>query len=219
MPRTPKAPTKAPRSSSRASQPVVAQVSLHSDERAERLAKLCRATWQEMARHQNRLAEIIDSYQPEMGCHDSPAAHRMRLKTMLVVLRGYTPDHEQWIAERTACSDRDTYEQIWRFMNEVRDVLSSRLGELEQEVTAFDTGRGTVPPGLTRDECLGPGFCDTLRQLRQSYEHWDAATTMLDSIDYDNFDDADGASTALADFETRIHELEARLVQRRATPS
>jgi len=167
--------------------------------RGYRLAALSRTLWAEMIRLVDQMIKIANDHDPDML-----AEQRMILRTLKFVLRGFSTEHGLWARLRQYGADRDEDNSLFRFLNEVDDIVSSRLQSLEADVAMVANGAyGSDPP----EQHFGPGFCAALHTLRTVYADWETLSGHLDSID--SPEDAITADELKADDRT-IAAIEAR---------
>jgi len=152
-----------------------AAVSLYTPTRARRLAALSRALWAEMTTLVDQMIKTAHRHDP-----DTLAEQRMILRTLQMVLRGYSTEHRLWARLRQRGADRDNDNSLFRFLDEVHDIASSRLKRLDTEVAMVTKGiYGNGPP----EQHFGPGFCTALKTLRTLFTDFSTLAGHLDFID------------------------------------
>jgi hypothetical protein len=148
---------------------------LYTPARARRLATLTRGLWAEMIGLTHQMLQVASHHDP-----DTLAEQRMILRTLQMVLRGYSTEHRLWASLRQHGADRDDDNSLFRFLDQVHDIASSRLDALEAEVAMVGKEvYGAGPP----EQHFGPGFCRALKTLRTAYTDWSTLAGQLDSID------------------------------------
>ena len=178
---------------------------LYTPARARRLASQSRKLWAEMRALVDRLLKIVHSSVPYMEDEQ-----RMRLRTLQIVLRGYSPEHRLWAQRRQQGADRDEENSLFHFMNELHDIVEVRLELLEKEVAVFDKDECGTYGRFKREEYFGPGFCGALATLRIVWDDWGDISGMLDSIDYTR----EGATANLAAEDRTLAAIEERAAER-----
>jgi hypothetical protein len=139
---------------------------------------------------------------------DSLSQQRMELRTVEIILKGYTPEHRLWAQLRQAGANRDDDNSLFRFLDEVTNILDTRLVSLEREVGSAVRG----DYGETLAERFGSGFGPTLERLRSAYSDWTTIIGFLDNLDGDV-----GAPEDIHADDQILDEIEARNRGRRRT--
>src|SRR5271163_4312844 len=101
-----------------------------------------------MHRLVDQMLGIANAHDPDML-----AAQRMELRTLQMVLRGYSAEHRLWARLRQHGADRDQDNSLFKFINEVHEILSSRLESLESEAAMVTKG---VFAGEPPEQHFGP---------------------------------------------------------------
>jgi hypothetical protein len=150
-----------------------------------------------------RLANVHDP--------DSLSEQRMALRTIENTLRGFSPEHRLWAQLRQSCADRDEDHSLFRFVNEVADVVERRLDAIEADIADAATGKS----GTTTEELFGAAFCSQVAVLRAVYSDWITIFGMLDMIDYTGT----GATDDLEADDEALTAIELRTLNRRNAPT
>ena len=122
-----------------------------------------------MIRLVGQMINIANDHDP-----DTLAPQRMALRTLQIVLLGYSSEQRRWARLRQQGVDRDEDNNLFQFLNEVHDIVSSRLESLDGDVTMIARGSGAGPP----DQHFGPGFCAALNTLRTVFADWEALSVI-----------------------------------------
>jgi hypothetical protein len=128
-----------------------------------------------MRRLTHEMLQIASHHDP-----DTLAEQRMTLRTLQMVLRGYSTEHRLWASLRQHGADRDNDHNLFQFLDQVHDIATSRLDALEAEVAMIAKGIYSAGPP---EQHFGPGFCSALKTLRAAYTDWSTLAGQLDSID------------------------------------
>ncbi len=151
---------------------------MYTPERAARLASQSRKLWAEMRRLVDQLLRCFHSG----GV--SEEALGFCLRTVQIVIRGYSSEHREWMDARlwaTPYGDRDGERGLFHFMNELQEIVEPRLKQLREAVVAFDKSPFSGP-GDREDE-FGPGFCEALESLGVVWKDWVALSGIFEQID------------------------------------
>lgn len=178
------------------------EVGRYTPTRARRLATQARHLWRDMQFVVKEMLRLANEHDP-----DSLSEQRMALRTIENILRGFSPEHRLWARLRQSCADRDEDHSLFRFVNEVAEVVEHRLDNIEADIAQAASGK----LGITTEELFGSAFCSKVAVLRAVYSDWITIFGMLDMIDYTGT----GATDDLAADDTALAAIELRAIHRR----
>jgi hypothetical protein len=181
---------------------------MYTPERAGRLAAQSRQLWRDLRRTVDQL--LKSAYDP---CSDEGLA--MSIRTLQIVLRGYSPEQRDWTNSRSEAvpyGDRDGEVGLFHFMNELDDIMDRRLKALHRAVSEFDKMQDDH--GLSREEYFGAAFCDQLATLQVVWDDWNSISGIFEQIDCGP-QDTDHIAQHLPAWEKELAAVEKRTASRR----
>jgi hypothetical protein len=138
----------------------------------------------------------------------------MSIRTLQIVLRGYSPEHREWTNNRSEpvpFGDRDGEVGLFQFMNELHDIVDGRLKALHRAVSDFDKMQEDM--GVSREEHFGEAFCDQLATLQVVWDDWNDISGIFEQIDCGP-QDKDHIAQNLPAWETELAAVEKRTASR-----
>lgn len=170
--------------------------------RARRLATQARHLWRDMQSAVKDMLRLANQYDP-----DSLSEQRMVLRTIENILRGFSVEHRLWAGLRQAAMDRDGDDSLFRFIDEVAEVIACRLDKLEEDLVEYAAEESV----FAENKVAGPALFSKIKLLRVTYLDWIEIAGLLDNIDDSN----EEASNDIDEYEAVLAAIELRTRQRR----
>jgi hypothetical protein len=145
---------------------------MYTPERAARLAAQSRLLWAELKQLVDQLLQNLHS-----GARSQEEAG-FWARTIQIMIHGYSPEQREWRDARlwaTPGGDRDEEHGLFRFMNELDNIVGSRLQQLEEAVGECD------PDDLEFE--FGQEFAKTLETLMVVWDDWQEVFGIFEQID------------------------------------